>query len=93
MMNDECSQPEQMSMRSKSFAKTSGSKGLQVYLPLNTSVTYDETKKLFRALAEYLEGEHVDRVTSNPLASAVTATRGSLVLDIRTESVHTRIVL
>jgi DNA primase len=76
MMNDECSQPEQMSMRSKSFAKTSGSKGLQVYLPLNTSVTYDETKKLSRALAEYLEGEHVDLVTSNPLASAVTATRG-----------------
>jgi len=76
MMNDECSQPEQMSMRSKSFAKTSGSKGLQVYLPLNTSVTYDETKKLSRALAEYLEGEHVDLVTSNTLASAVTATRG-----------------
>jgi DNA primase len=66
MMNDECSQPEQMSMRSKSFAKTSGSKGLQIYLPLNTSVTYDETKKLSRALAEYLEGEHVDLVTSNP---------------------------
>ena len=60
MMNDECSQPEQMSMRSKSFAKTSGSKGLQVYLPLNTSVTYDETKKLSRSLAEYLEGEHVE---------------------------------
>ena len=76
MMNDECSQPEQMSMRSKSFAKTSGSKGLQVSVPLNTSVTYDETKKLSRALAEYLEGEHVDLVTSNTLASAVTATRG-----------------
>jgi DNA primase len=82
-----------MSMRSKSFAKTSGSKGLQVYLPLNTSVTYDETKKLSRALAEYLEGEHVDLVTSNTLASAVTATRVSLVLDTCTESVHTRMVL
>jgi len=65
-----------MSMRSKSFAKTSGSKGLQVYVPLDTSVTYDETKKLSRALAEYLEGEHVDLVTSTTLASAVTATRG-----------------
>src|SRR5467141_2000462 len=49
----------------KSFAKTSGSKGLQVYVPLNTSVTYDQTKDLSRALAQHLEGEHVDLVTSN----------------------------
>ena len=31
-------------MKLKSFAKTSGSKGLQVYVPLNTSVTFDQTK-------------------------------------------------
>jgi bifunctional non-homologous end joining protein LigD len=49
----------------KSFAKTSGSKGLQVYVPLNTPMTYDQTKKVSRALAQYLEGEHVDLVTSN----------------------------
>jgi bifunctional non-homologous end joining protein LigD len=49
----------------KSFAKTSGSKGLQVYVPLNTSVTYDQTKDLSRALAQHLEGEHADLVTSN----------------------------
>jgi bifunctional non-homologous end joining protein LigD len=49
----------------KSFAKTSGSKGLQVYVPLNTSVTYDQTKDLSRALARHLEGEHGDLVTSN----------------------------
>jgi bifunctional non-homologous end joining protein LigD len=30
----------------QSFAKTTGSKGLQVYVPLNTPVTYDETKYL-----------------------------------------------
>jgi bifunctional non-homologous end joining protein LigD len=53
------------SMKLKSFAKTSGSKGLQVYAPLNTAVTYDQTKDLSRALAQYLEGEHVDLVTSN----------------------------
>jgi DNA primase len=63
--NDEYSQPEQMSMSLKSFAKTGGSEGLQVCVPLNTSVTYDETKKLSRALPEDLEGEHVDLVTSN----------------------------
>jgi bifunctional non-homologous end joining protein LigD len=49
----------------KSFAKTSGSKGLQVYVPLNTAVTYDDTKNLSRALAQHLEHEHVGRVTSN----------------------------
>ena len=52
-------------MKLKSFAKTSGSKGLQVYVPLNTSITYDQTKDLSRALAQYLEREHVDLVTSN----------------------------
>jgi bifunctional non-homologous end joining protein LigD len=52
-------------MKLKSFAKTSGSKGLQVYVPLNAAVTYDQTKELSHALAEYLEREHVDLVTSN----------------------------
>jgi len=49
----------------RSFAKTSGSKGLQVYVPLNTAVTYDQTKNLSLALAQYLEHEHADLVTSN----------------------------
>jgi bifunctional non-homologous end joining protein LigD len=51
-------------MKLKSFAKTSGSKGLQMYVPLNTPATYDETKILSHALAEYLEREHVDLVVS-----------------------------
>ena len=52
-------------MKLKAFAKTSGSKGLQVYVPLNTAVTYDQTKGLSRSLAQRLEREHPDRVTSN----------------------------
>jgi bifunctional non-homologous end joining protein LigD len=48
----------------RSFAKTSGSKGMQVYVPLNTRVTYDETKPLSRALARHLEGEHRDLIVS-----------------------------
>ena len=52
-------------MKLRAFAKTSGSKGLQVYVPLNTPVTFDQTKDLSRALAQYLEGEHPDKVTSN----------------------------
>src|SRR3977135_1661825 len=51
-------------MKLKSWAKTSGSKGLQVYVPLNTAVTFDETKALSRALAEHLEREHPKLVIS-----------------------------
>jgi bifunctional non-homologous end joining protein LigD len=52
-------------MKLKSFAKTSGSKGLQVYVPLNTPVTFDQTKDLSRAFAQLLEHEHGNLVTSN----------------------------
>src|SRR5205807_1994662 len=39
----------------ESFAKTSGSKGVQVYVPLNSGATYEETKPLARRIAELLE--------------------------------------
>src|SRR5438046_2549080 len=52
-------------MRLKSFAKTSGSKRLQVYVILNTPATFDQTKDLSRALAQLLEREHGNLVTSN----------------------------
>lgn len=48
-----------------SYPKTSGSKGLQVYVPLNTPVTYDQTKPFARAVAELLEKQHPERVVSN----------------------------
>jgi bifunctional non-homologous end joining protein LigD len=51
-------------MKLKSWAKTSGSKGLQVYVPLNTAVSYDQTKELSRALAEHLESKHPQLVVS-----------------------------
>jgi len=54
-----------LKMKLKSFAKTSGSKGLQVYVPLNSSVTFDQTKDLSRALAQHLETNHDNLVTSN----------------------------
>jgi bifunctional non-homologous end joining protein LigD len=37
------------------FPKHSGSKGVQVYVPLNTAVTYDQTKTYSRAVAQALE--------------------------------------
>src|SRR5213079_1624032 len=52
-------------MRLKSFAKMSGSKGLQIYVPLNTPARFDQTKDLSRALAQLLEREHGNLVTSN----------------------------
>ena len=38
-----------------SFPKTSGSKGLQVYVPLNSAVAYSQTKPLAAAIAQELE--------------------------------------
>jgi bifunctional non-homologous end joining protein LigD len=49
----------------KAFAKTSGSKGLQVYVPLNMKVEYPETKSFSRELARKLEREHPDLVVSD----------------------------
>jgi bifunctional non-homologous end joining protein LigD len=51
-------------MRLESFPKTSGSKGLQVYVPLNTPVSYDVTKPLAHTLAQQLEQEHPGQVVS-----------------------------
>jgi bifunctional non-homologous end joining protein LigD len=48
----------------QSFAKTSGSKGLQVFVPLNVATTYEKTKAFAHALAEKLEREHPDHVVS-----------------------------
>jgi bifunctional non-homologous end joining protein LigD len=44
--------------------KTSGSKGLQVYVPLNTEVTYAQTKPFARHVAELLEQRMADLVVS-----------------------------
>jgi bifunctional non-homologous end joining protein LigD len=49
----------------KSFPKTSGSKGMQVYVPLNTKTNYDETKPFAHAIARLLEQEHKDLVVSD----------------------------
>jgi bifunctional non-homologous end joining protein LigD len=49
----------------QSFAKTSGSKGLQLYVPLNTpEVTFADTKPFARAVAELFEQSEPDLVVS-----------------------------
>jgi bifunctional non-homologous end joining protein LigD len=49
----------------ESFAKTSGSKGLQIYVPLNTPVTYDQTKPFAKTIARMLETAYPDDVVSD----------------------------
>jgi bifunctional non-homologous end joining protein LigD len=48
-----------------SFAKTSGSKGLQIYVPLNRPITYDATKTFAKTLAQTLERAHPELVVSD----------------------------
>jgi bifunctional non-homologous end joining protein LigD len=51
------------------FAKTSGSKGLQVYVPLNVETTYAETKPFSQGLATLLEKQHPELVVSRQTKS------------------------
>ncbi len=46
------------------FPKTSGSKGLQVYVPLNGELTYERTKPFAHAVAQALERAEPERVVS-----------------------------
>ena len=49
----------------RSFPKTSGSKGMQLYVPLNTPTTFEKTKLFSHALAQLLEHEHPELVLSD----------------------------
>jgi bifunctional non-homologous end joining protein LigD len=59
----------------RSAVKSSGLKGLQVYVPLNTPTTYEQTKPFARAVAELLEKQHpklaVSRMTKSLRAGRV----------------------
>jgi bifunctional non-homologous end joining protein LigD len=46
------------------FPKTSGSKGLQVYVPLNQKASYEQTKPFAKAIAQLLEKQTPDEVVS-----------------------------
>jgi bifunctional non-homologous end joining protein LigD len=48
----------------KSFAKTSGGKGLHLYVPLNTPTSFDHTKVFAHTVAAYLSRDDPKRVTS-----------------------------
>lgn len=48
----------------QAWPKTSGSKGLQLYVPLNDGTTYETTRVFAETLAHVAEAEHPDLVTS-----------------------------
>ena len=52
------------------WAKTSGSKGLQLYVPLNSPTTHEHAADFALAVGQLLEHQHRDRVTTT-MAKAV----------------------
>jgi len=48
----------------ESHAKTSGSKGVQVYVPLNSPTTFDSTKTFARTVAELMAARMPERVVA-----------------------------
>lgn len=49
-------------MKLPCFAKTSGSKGMQLYVPLNTPHTYEQTRAFAKAVGEALRREHREAI-------------------------------
>jgi bifunctional non-homologous end joining protein LigD len=61
------------------YPKTSGSKGLQVYVPLNSQrVAYEQTKRFAHAVADLLEQRHPELVVSRMLK---VRRRGKVLID------------
>jgi bifunctional non-homologous end joining protein LigD len=52
------------------FAKTSGSKGMQVYVPINGEATFAQTKAFSKAVAELLAREEPNLVVARQTKSA-----------------------
>jgi bifunctional non-homologous end joining protein LigD len=67
------------------FPKTSGSKGLQVYLPLNTPHTHHEASAFAQTVARLLERARPDHVVSNMKRSLRT---GKVFVDWSQNSRH-----
>jgi bifunctional non-homologous end joining protein LigD len=69
----------------EAFAKTSGSKGLQLYVPLNTPHTHEGGSEFAQAVAQALEKHHPKRVTST---MAKAARPGKVFIDWSQNSRH-----
>jgi bifunctional non-homologous end joining protein LigD len=61
------------------FAKTSGSKGMQLYVPLNTPTSYEETRPFAQAIAQLLAKQAPDEVIAK--MGKKTLRRGKVFID------------
>ncbi len=69
----------------KSFVKVSGSKGIHLHVPLNTTVSYESTQPFAKSIAQLLEGEHPDLIVSQmPTAKR----KGKVLVDWSQNSEH-----
>jgi bifunctional non-homologous end joining protein LigD len=66
-------------------AKTSGSKGMQVYVPLNTPTTYERTKPFAKQVAEVLEQRLPELVVSRMTKQL---RRGKVLVDWSQNDTH-----
>jgi bifunctional non-homologous end joining protein LigD len=69
----------------EAFPKTSGSKGLQLYVPLNTPHTHEHASSFALAIAQLLEKQQPERVLSNMAKAART---GKVFVDWSQNSRH-----
>jgi bifunctional non-homologous end joining protein LigD len=67
------------------YAKTSGAKGLQVYVPLHTAVTYERTKTFAHSIAITLEHEQPRRIVTK---MARELRRGKVFVDFSQNDRH-----
>jgi bifunctional non-homologous end joining protein LigD len=68
-----------------SYAKTSGSKGMQVYVPLNSPATHDAASAFALAVAQVLEKAHPTLVVTT---QAKVARKGKVLIDWSQNSRH-----
>ena len=62
----------------ETWAKTSGSKGIQLYAPLNSGATYEASAPFAKAVAQLLERRHPELIVSYQLK---TARAGKVLID------------
>jgi bifunctional non-homologous end joining protein LigD len=62
----------------ESFVKVSGSKGIQLYVPLNTPITYAVTRPFARSMAQWMEQQYPDLVVSG---MAKVLRKGKVLID------------
>lgn len=72
-------------LKLKSWIKTSGSKGLQLYIPLNTRIAYDQTKSFAEALAQEMEELYPQKIISRMQKSL---RKGKVLIDWSQNDFH-----